>query len=59
MGYFKEVMMDNEEDFHYLISKDGIVANGKYYTNGELLESEMPEVYFELLTEYVNEVLYG
>lgn len=59
MGYFKEVMMDYEEDFYYDIQKNGIVANGKYYVDSTKLESDMPEAYFELLTDYVNGRLYG
>ena len=59
MGYFKELMMDKEEDFYYSVQENGIVANGKYYVDAELLESEMPEAYFELLTDYVNGVIYG
>lgn len=59
MGYFKEVMMDYEEDFYYHIQKNGIVANGKYYVDSIKMQEDMPEAYFELLTDYVNGRLYG
>lgn len=57
MGYFKELIMDNEDAFLEMIEENGIEVNGKMYYNGELLQADYPVEYFELLSEYVTSLM--
>jgi hypothetical protein len=58
MGYFKELMMDNEEGFFDYVSQYGVVVNGKQYRNAELLQNEQPVAYFDLIGDYINGLVY-
>ena len=59
MGYFKEVMMENEGRFYDYIEENGIEVEGIMYNDAEVLLSEKPDHYYSALEAFVSEVLYG
>ena len=59
MGYFKELMMENEGRFYDYVEDNGIEVEGIIYNDAEVLLSEKPDHFYSALEAFVSEALYG
>ena len=59
MGYFKEMMMENEGRFYDYIEENGIIVDGISYNDAEVLLSEKPDYFYSALEAFTSEVIYG
>jgi tryptophan synthase alpha subunit len=58
MGYFKELMIENEEYFHEMVADNGIEIDGIIYNDAEVLLSEKPDHYYSALEAFISEIFY-
>jgi hypothetical protein len=56
MGYFKEVMMENEGRFYDYVEENGIKIDGIIFSDAEALLSEKPDHYYSALEAFVSEL---
>ena len=58
MGYFKELMIENEEYFHEMVSDNGLMVDGVLYHDAEVLLKEKPDHYYSALEAFISEIYY-
>ena len=56
MGYFKNLMMENEGRFYDYVEDNGIEVEGIIYNDAEVLLSEKPDHYYSALEAFVSEL---
>ena len=58
MGYFKELMIENEEYFHEMVADNGVEVDGIMYYDAEMLALDKPEAYYSALESFINNMFY-
>ena len=58
MGYFKELMIENEEYFAEMVADNGVMVDGIMYYDAEMLALDKPEAYYSLLEKFITEIYY-
>jgi hypothetical protein len=58
MGYFKELMIENEDRFFDYVEENGIMIEGIMYNDAEVLLSEKPDHYYSALEAFISEIYY-
>lgn len=56
MGYFKELMMENEGRFYDYVESNGIEVDGIMYNDAEVLLSDYPSEYYSALEAFISEM---
>lgn len=58
MGYFKNLMMENEGRFYDHVENNGILVEGIMYNDAEVLLSEKPDHYYSAFEAFISEMYY-
>jgi hypothetical protein len=58
MGYFKNLMIENEGLFYDHVEENGIMIDGIMYNDAEVLLSEKPDHYYSALEAFISEVFF-